>query len=71
MLDYQQPPNQAGFRKEFSTTDHLHTVNQIIEKVTEYQMEIHLAFVDYKKAFDSIRYDKLMCAYKTRGYHQS
>lgn len=30
-LDEQQPREQAGFRKGYSTTDHLHTVNMIIE----------------------------------------
>ena len=31
-LDTNQPREQAGFRKGFATTDHLHTISQIIEK---------------------------------------
>lgn len=35
-LDEHQPVEQAGFRPDFSTTDHVHTVNQVIEKANEY-----------------------------------
>lgn len=53
-LDFYQPKEQAGFRKDFGTTDHLQTMRILMEKTTEYQMTIWLAFVDYQKAFDSI-----------------
>ena len=49
-----QPPEQAGFRKGFSTIDHIHTLRQIIQKTEEYNRTLCLAFVDYEKAFDSI-----------------
>ncbi|KAJ8731620.1 hypothetical protein PYW07_004784 [Mythimna separata] len=61
-LDKQQPPEQAGFRPGLSTTDHLHTVNQIIEKHQEYKIPLHLAFVDYSKAFDSITHTAIFDA---------
>lgn len=53
-LDENQPMEQAGFRQGFSTMDHLHAVNQVIEKTREYQIPLCLAFIDYEKAFDSI-----------------
>lgn len=53
-LDAYQPVEQAGFRKGFGTIDHLQTIRTLIEKTTEYNIPIHLAFVDYHKAFDSI-----------------
>ncbi|MBF2463452.1 reverse transcriptase family protein [Listeria welshimeri] len=53
-LDEYQPPEQAGFRKGYSTIDHIHTVRQIIQKTEEYNQPLCMAFVDYEKAFDSI-----------------
>lgn len=53
-LDNYQPSEQAGFRKNYSTIEHIQTLNTLIEKCTEYNVPIHLAFIDYHKAFDSI-----------------
>lgn len=53
-FDFYQPVEQAGFRKGFSTIDHIQSVRTLIEKCTEYNIPLHLAFVDYHKAFDSI-----------------
>jgi hypothetical protein len=49
-----QPKEQAGFRKGYSTTDHLQVIHSLIEKSAEYNIPIHLAMIDYKKAFDSL-----------------
>lgn len=53
-FDEFQPPEQAGFRSGYGTIDHIHTVRQLIEKTTEFNRPLCLAFVDYEKAFDSI-----------------
>ena len=53
-LDEQQPIEQAGFRKNFSTIDHIHVVNQLIERCREFHYPLVLTFVDYEKAFDSV-----------------
>jgi len=45
---------QAGFRRGYSSVDHIHTLSQIIEKAKEYNNELHLVFVDFCKEFDSI-----------------
>lgn len=36
-LDSQQPHVQASFRKGYSTTDHLHSMKQVIDKYTNYK----------------------------------
>ena len=54
-LDENQPREQAGFRSRYSTTDHIHVVNQLKEKCREYNISPCIAFVDYEKAFDSMQ----------------
>ena len=56
VLDENQPREQAGFRKGYSTTDHLQSLNQIIEKCHEYNLKLCVGFIDYEKAFDSIEH---------------
>ena len=55
-LDENQPREQAGFRSKYSTTDHIHAINQQLlkEKCREYNIPLCVAFVDYEKAFDSV-----------------
>lgn len=69
-LDEQQPIEQAGFRKNFSVLDHIHTVRQIIAKYEEYQLVYYLAFVDYSKAFDSLIHSNIWEALKHQGIEQ-
>jgi hypothetical protein len=66
-----QPEEQAGFQSGFSTITNLHIINQLIEKSQEYNMELHLAFVDYTKAFDTLKYPFLFDAMKKQNYPES
>lgn len=58
-IEKHQPREQAGFRKSFSTTDHIQVLEQVIEKYYEFRRPLYLAFIDYKKAFDSISHQSI------------
>lgn len=58
-IENYQPNEQAGFRKKFSTIDHIHSLELIIEKYEEQQSPLYLAFIDYAKAFDSISHESI------------
>lgn len=66
-LDGNQSRDQAGFRKGFSTTDHIHVINQLLEKSQEYNFPLYLLFVDYEKAFDSVKHQELFRTLQTQG----
>uniref|UniRef100_A0A914W977 Reverse transcriptase domain-containing protein n=1 Tax=Plectus sambesii TaxID=2011161 RepID=A0A914W977_9BILA len=55
-VEHRLPPNQAGFRKGYSTLDHLHAVNMAVEKCREYNLRLSMLFVDFQKAFDTIEF---------------
>ena len=47
--------SQCGFRSSRSTTDHMLCIRQILERQWEYnEAELQL-FIDFKKAYDSVR----------------
>jgi len=47
--------HQCGFRHNRSTTDHIFCIRQILEKKREYNEAVHQLFIDFKKAYDSVR----------------
>ncbi|KAK6735639.1 hypothetical protein RB195_018701 [Necator americanus] len=61
--DEGQPCEQAGFRKGFSTIDHIHTVSKLIE----YKMPLCFTFIDLKKAFDSVETEAVVEALDNQG----
>nr|CDJ83393.1 Endonuclease exonuclease phosphatase and RNA-directed DNA polymerase (reverse transcriptase) domain containing protein [Haemonchus contortus] len=44
ILDEGQPCEQAGFRRGFSTTDHIHTLTRLIEVSREYKMPLSYVY---------------------------
>lgn len=46
--------NQAGFRRGYSTTDHIFLLEQIINMYCFKKKKLFCAFIDYSKAFDTV-----------------
>ncbi|XP_072395388.1 uncharacterized protein [Diabrotica undecimpunctata] len=59
-LNLYQSREQAGFKVNFGTNDHLQTIKQLIEKSIEYNKPLVLPFVDFHKAFDSVELDSVI-----------
>uniref|UniRef100_A0A914VZY2 Reverse transcriptase domain-containing protein n=1 Tax=Plectus sambesii TaxID=2011161 RepID=A0A914VZY2_9BILA len=58
-LEDPQPVEQAGFRRGFSTADHIQTLNELAEKCDEFHLPLFMLFIDFEKAYDSIEYGAL------------
>ena len=69
-LDSNQPREQAGFRSGYSTTDHIHALNQLMEKSIEYNKPLCMAFIDYEKAFDSVKTSAILQALRKQGVEE-
>lgn len=59
---------QNGFRKGRSCNDNITAIRQIIEKRREYNLETHIAFIDYVKAFDRVNRTVLWEIMEKHGY---
>lgn len=53
--------NQAGFRKQYSTVDQIFNLYAIVQKcLSRKGQKLYVAFVDFKKAFDSVNHQALL-----------
>ena len=66
-LDSEQPQEQAGFRKNYSTIDHIVALKQTIERSNEYELPLCLVFIDYEKAVNSIKHKAIFEALQAQG----
>ena len=71
VLDENQPREQAGFRKGYSTVDHLQKINQLIEKCNEFKRPLCIGYIDYEKAFDSIEHKAIFKALRSVGMNET
>ncbi|KAE9413291.1 hypothetical protein Angca_003708, partial [Angiostrongylus cantonensis] len=67
ILDEGQPCEQAGFRKGFSTMDHIHTITRLTEASQEYKKPLCPTFIVLQKAFHSIEIGTVMEALGSQG----
>jgi hypothetical protein len=51
--------HECGFRRNRSTTDQIFYICQILEEKWEYSGKVHQIFIDFKKAYDSVRREVL------------
>ena len=58
---------QFGFKKESGTRDAIFLLRIISERAIAMQNDVHLAFIDYEKAFDKVKHDILMTDLKSIG----
>ena len=58
-MNCELPDVQAGFRKGSGARDQITNICWIIEKVREFQKNIHFCFIDYAEVFDYVDQHKL------------
>jgi hypothetical protein len=51
--------HQCGFHHNRSTMDQIFYIRQILEKKWEYNGTVHQLFIDFKKAYDSVKREVL------------
>jgi hypothetical protein len=60
--------NQAGFRQNYSTTDQIFNLYAAVQKcLNKKGRKLYVAFIDLKKAFDSVNHDLLLNAIHSAG----
>ena len=58
-IDDRLREQQAGFRKGRSCCEQIFALRNIIEQCYEFQQQLEINFIDFKKAFDSVHRDSL------------
>ena len=53
--------SQFGFRRGCSTTDAIFVLYSVIQKILNEKKRLYCAFVDFRKAFDSVYLNGLWC----------
>ncbi len=61
--------NQIGFRKGFRPSDHVFTLKTLIDQSFHTKKPLHVCFVDFKKAYDTVWRDGLYHKLLSNGIH--
>ena len=67
-LEEEIAQEQAGFRPRRGTRDQIVNLKIILEKAKERNQPLYLCFIDFTKAFDMIRHDKLWLTMLEMGF---
>ena len=54
------PPQQIGFKRGFRTADHVYLLKTLIDKALRSKGKLYAAFIDFKKAYDTVNRAKLL-----------
>uniref|UniRef100_A0A8D8LPD3 Craniofacial development protein 2 n=1 Tax=Cacopsylla melanoneura TaxID=428564 RepID=A0A8D8LPD3_9HEMI len=60
---------QFGFRSGFGTREALLTYNVLMQKCKEMNVDVYTCFIDYEKAFDRVKHEKLIEILKSKKIH--
>uniref|UniRef100_A0A034VWX2 LINE-1 reverse transcriptase-like protein n=1 Tax=Bactrocera dorsalis TaxID=27457 RepID=A0A034VWX2_BACDO len=58
---------QAGFRPHCSCVDHINTLRVIVEQSAKWRTPLYLCFIDFEKAFDTLKHDAIWRALVCKG----
>ena len=67
-LEFEQPEEQAGYRKERGTRDMLVCLQVLMEKIIAIDGKVFITSIDYSKAFDSVSQCKLFESFLEMGF---
>ena len=65
-IDTKLREEQAGFRRKRGCIDQIFALRNILEQCAEWNEQIHVNFVDFKKAFDSLHREAI---WKILGFY--
>ena len=71
VLEEKQPREQAGFRKGYSTIDHLHATNHRTEKWDELRRPLCIGYIHFEMAFDSLEQEAIFKALRSIGINET
>ena len=64
-IEFNVGEEQAGFRKNSGTREGVFNLKILIEKYTEMQKNVYACFIDYSKAFDTVKHAGLIKCLQT------
>ena len=64
------PSSQAAYQEGRGTIEQVSALEQIIEKSLEFNNPVHVAFIDFTKAFDSVKLEKQWNILETTSVHR-
>lgn len=66
-LNRNQSAEQAAYRKDFSTEDHLISLTLLVEAAKEWNQPVWIGLVDFEKAFDTVEHEPLWSVLLDQG----